>query len=257
MEFEMTVKNGDFIRIDYTETVDGQVIAATDKDVATEKGIFSEDIQYGPHLVIIGAGQLVKGFEEDLIGKEIGYAGKIEIPPESAFGLRDPKKVEMFPANRFKDQKPVPGMRVGVEGRSGTITRVIGRKVSVDFNHPLADKTVVYEYKITESIEDRQQKLSALIKAFSRVDLESEIKDEIAVITVPWELSYYKEWLMIRRGIADMIIQHLGLKEVHYIEKHTGEKVKAELISPPAKETAAEEAKPEGEAPAETTTTPA
>jgi FKBP-type peptidyl-prolyl cis-trans isomerase 2 len=244
MEFKMTVKNGDFIRIDYTEMVDGQVIAATDKDVATEKGIFNEESQYGPHLIVVGAGQLVKGFEEDLIGKEIGYSGKVEIAPEGAFGLRDPKKVEIVPINRFKEQKPVVGMRVGIENKMGTVTRVIGRKVSIDFNHPLADKTIVYEYKITENIEDRQEKLKALIKTFAHMELDSEIKDDIAIITVLWELSYYKEWLMIRRGLADMIIQHLGLKEVHYIEKHTGEKVKAELISPPDKEPAGEEAKP-------------
>jgi FKBP-type peptidyl-prolyl cis-trans isomerase 2 len=241
----MTVKNGDFIRIDYTESVDGQVIAATDKDVATEKGIFDEEALYGPHLIVVGAGQLVKGFEEDLIEKEIGYVGKVEIPPEGAFGLRDPKKVEIVPINRFKEKKPVPGMRVGIENKVGTVTRVIGRKVSVDFNHPLADKTIVYEYKINEYIEDLQEKLKALIKTFARMDLEAEIKDDVATITVPWELSYYKEWLMIRRGLADMIIQHLGLKEVDYVEKHTGERVKAEIISPPAKETATEETGPE------------
>ena len=251
----MTVKNGDFIRIDYTESVDGQVIAATDKEVATEKGIFNEETQYGPHLIVVGAGQLVKGFEEDLIGKEIGYSGRVEIPPESAFGVRDPKKVEIVPANRFKEQKPVPGMRVSSENKVGTVTRIIGRKVSVDFNHPLADKTIVYEYRIAEEIVDRQEKLKALIKTFARMELESEIRDDVAVITAPWELSYYKEWLMIRRGLADMIIQHLELKEVDYVEKHTGEKVKAELISPPAKEPVAEECKPEE--PMQEETTPA
>jgi len=254
MEYEMTVKNGDFIRIEYTETVDGQTIAATDKDVATEKGIFNEEIQYGPHLVVIGAGQLVPGFEADVIGKEIGYSGKVEIPPESAFGLRDPKKVEIVPLNRFKEQKPVVGMRVGVDNKTGTVSRIIGRKVSIDFNHPLADKTIVYEYKITEMIEDRLEKLKALIKTFGRMELEAEIKDEMAVITVPWELSYYKEWLMIRRGLAEMILQHLGFKEVDYVEKHTGERVKAELISPPGKEHATEQEKPAEQPSVETAT---
>jgi FKBP-type peptidyl-prolyl cis-trans isomerase 2 len=252
MEYEMTVKNGDFIRIDYTESVDGQVIASTDKDIATEKGIFSEEAQYGPHLIVVGAGQLVKGYEDDLIGKEIGYAGKVEIAPENAFGLRDAKNIEIIPINRFKEKKPVPGMRVSVENKVGTVTRVIGRKVSVDFNHPLADRTIVYEYKILENIEDQLEKLKALIKTFAHVELEAEIKDDVAIITVLWELSYYKEWLMIRRGLADMILQHLGLKEVDYVEKHTGEKVRAELISPPAKEPLAEEAKPEEEVSGET-----
>ncbi|OPY54301.1 MAG: putative FKBP-type peptidyl-prolyl cis-trans isomerase [Methanosaeta sp. PtaU1.Bin112] len=249
----MTVKNGDFIRIDYIESVDGQVIAATDKDVATEKGIFDEEIQYGPHLIVIGAGQLVKGFEEDLIGKEIGYSGRVEIPPEKAFGLRDPKKIEIVALNKFKDKKPVVGMRVGLENKAGTVTRIIGRKASIDFNHPLADKTIVYEYKITESIEDRQEKLKGLIKTFARMDLEAEIKDDVAVITAPWELSYYKEWLMIRRGVAEMIIHHLGLKEVDYVEKHTGERVTSQLISPPGKELKAEPTEPEELKPEETT----
>jgi hypothetical protein len=50
---------------------------------------------------------------------------------------------------------------------------------------------------------------------------------------------------MIRRGLADMIIQHLGLKEVDYVEKHTGERVTSQLISPPAKEPTAEGTGPE------------
>jgi len=241
----MTVENGDFIRIDYTESVDGQVIAATDKDVAAEKGIFSEEVIYGPHLIVVGAGQIVKGFEDDLIGKEIGYSGRVELPPESAFGLHDPRQIQIVPLNRFKENKPVPGMRVSLDGRTGTVTRIIGRKVSIDMNHPLAGKTVVYDYKIVESVEDRTERLKALIKTFARMDLEAEIKDDVAVITAPWELSYYREWLMIRRGLADMILQHLGLKEVHYVEKHTGERVKAELISPPEKEPVEEAAQAE------------
>ena len=245
MDFKMAVKNGDFIRIDYTESVDGQFIAATDKEVATAKGIFDEEGQYGPHLIVVGSGQLVAGMEEDLIGKEIGYAGLVEIPPEKAFGAHDPTKVESIPINKFKDRKPVPGMRVGVENKVGTVTRIIGRKAIVDFNHPLADKTIVYEYKILESIEDRAEKLKSLIKTFARLDLESKIEDDVATIIVPWELGYYKEWLMIRRGLADMIIQHLSLKEVDFIEKHTEAKVSAEVISPPSKDGALETKEPE------------
>jgi hypothetical protein len=172
----------------------------------------------------------------------------VEIPPEKAFGTHDPKKVESIPVNKFKDKKPLPGMRVGVENKVGTVTRIIGRKASVDFNHPLADKTIVYEYKILESIEDRVEKLKSLIKTFARLDLESKIDDDVATIIVPWELGYYKEWLMIRRGLADMIIQHLGLKEVDFVEKHTGEKVSAEVVSPPGKEGALDTKEPEEKA---------
>lgn len=232
----MAVKNGDFIKIDYTESVDGQVIATTDEAQAKEKGIYDQETQYGPHLVVVGAGQLVKGFEDDLIEKDVGYSGRVEIPPEKAFGTHDPEKMETVPITRFKEEKPLVGMRVGVEGKYGIVTRIIGRRVTIDFNHPLADKTLVYDYKIVEAVDDLQEKLKSLIKTFARMDLESKIEDNKAIITVPWEMSYYKEWFMIRRGLADMILKHLGLTEVDYVETHTGEKVKAELISPPEKE---------------------
>ncbi len=232
----MTVNNGDFIKIDYTEMVDDKVVSATDQEVAKTKGIFDEECQYGPRLIVVGAGQLVPGFEEDLVGREIGYSGKVEVPPEKGFGKRDPKKVETVPITRFKEEKPVVGMQVGMEGKFGIVSRIIGRKVSVDFNHPLADKTVVYDYKISESIEDKEEKLKALIKTFTKFDLEAKIDENIATIIVPWEMSYYKEWFMIRHGLADMIIKHLSQSEVDYVEKHTGEKIKTELISPPKKD---------------------
>jgi FKBP-type peptidyl-prolyl cis-trans isomerase 2 len=236
MESEMTVKNGDFIKIDYTENVDDMVVAATDQEIAKAKGIYDEECQYGPRLIVIGSGQLVPGFEEDLVGKEIGYSGRVEVLPEKGFGKRDPKKVEIVPITRFKEEKPVVGMRVGMESKYGIVSRIIGRKVSVDFNHPLADKTIVYDYELLESIEDKQEKLKALIKTFAKIDLEAKIEGDIATIIVPWEMNYYKEWFMLRHGLADMIIRHLSLSEVDYVEKHTGEKIKTELISPPRKD---------------------
>lgn len=254
MDFKMAVKNGDFIRIDYTESTDGQVIATTNSEVATANGIFDEKTKYQPHLIVVGSGQLVAGMEEDLIGKEIGYSGKVEVPPEKAFGTRDPEKIELISINKFKEKKPLPGMRVGADDRIGVVSRIFGRKVSVDFNHPLVDKTIVYDYKIVEAIEDRLEKLKSLIKTFARLDLESKIEDEVATIIVPWEVGYYKEWLMIRRGLADMMIQHLGLKEVDFVEKHTGANLSAELISPPDKEETKETDVPEEDAVEEKTT---
>ncbi|MDD3021936.1 MAG: peptidylprolyl isomerase [Alphaproteobacteria bacterium] len=233
----MTIENEDFIKVDYTETVDGFVISTTNKDVALENDIYDEKVEYGPQLIILGSGDLVEGFKEELIGKEIGDSGSVEAPPEKAFGTRDPNNVELIPLNKFKQEKPELGMRVSIEGKMGTITRVVGRKVRVDYNHPLADKTINYDYSIVEKIEDRQNKLESLVSLFAKVDLEVGITDEdVAEISSPWELSYYKEWPMIKRGVAEMAMRLLNLKEVRYIEKHTLEpRVTSQVVSPPPK----------------------
>lgn len=236
MEYKMSLNKGDIIKLEYTGIVDGSVFTSTSADVAKENGIYDENVTYGPRIVILGAGQIVPGLEEELIGKEPGQSGSVELPPEKAYGVRDPEKIETVMLNRFKDEKPYPGMRVSVDGKIGTVTRIVGRKATIDFNHPFADKTVRFDYRILERIEDREEKLRAMIKIFSDIELESKITDDVAEITVPWEISYYKDWLMIRRWLADMALRTLGLKEVRFVERHTPEdRLRAELISPPEK----------------------
>jgi FKBP-type peptidyl-prolyl cis-trans isomerase 2 len=248
MDYEMSLNKGDIIKLEYTGIVDGRVFISTSADVARENGIYDEDVSYGPRIVILGAGQIVPGLEEELIGKEPGHSGSVELPPEKAYGVRDPEKIETVMLNRFKDEKPYPGMRVSVDGRIGTVTRIVGRKATIDFNHPFADKTVRFDYRILERIEDREEKLRAMIKIFSDIELESRITDDVAEITVPWEISYFKDWLMIRRWVADMALRTLGLKEVRFVERHTPEdRLRAELISPPEKQSQESEGADRGE----------
>ena len=233
----MTVKDGDFIRVDYTESVDGRVISTTDRDLAMKNDIYEEGVEYGPALIIVGSGDVVAGFKEELIGKEIGASGSVEVPPEKAYGVRDPEDVELIPLTKFKKERPEIGMRVSVDGKMGTLTRIIGRKARIDYNHVLADKVVNYDYTIVERIEDRLEKLEGLIRIFAKIDLKAQILEgDIAEIQSPWEMSYYREWPMMRRGIAEMAMRLLDLKEVRYLESHkVAPTVTSELVSPPEK----------------------
>jgi FKBP-type peptidyl-prolyl cis-trans isomerase 2 len=236
----MTVKDGDFIKVDYTESVDGQVISTTNRDVAMNNDIYEDGVEYGPALIVVGSGDVVAGFKDELIGKEIGSTGSVEVPPEEAYGVRDPENVELISLTKFKKERPQIGMRVSVDGKMGTLTRVIGRKARIDYNHVLAER-----------IEDRQEKLENLIRIFAKIDLKAKIlEDDVTEIDSPWEMSYYKEWPMIRRGVAEMAMRLLDLKEVRYIESHKlTPTVTSQLVSPPSKSEEAEA----GEAPAEET----
>jgi len=230
----MTVKDSDFIKVDYTESVDGRVISTTNRDVALNNDIYEDGVEYGPALIVVGSGDVVEGFKDELIGKEIGSSGSVEIPPEKAYGVRDPDNVELISLTKFKKERPEIGMRVSVDGKMGTLTRIIGRKARIDYNHVLADKTIKFEYTIVEGIEDRQEKLESLIRVFAKIDLKAEIlDDDVAEIESPWEMSYYKEWPMIRRGVAEMAMRLLDLKEVKYIESHKlTPTVTSQLVSP-------------------------
>jgi len=236
----MTVKDGDFIMVDYTERTNGMVLFTTDERLATENDIYDEQIAYEPRLIVVGSRDVAEGFKDELIDKEIGHSGTVEVPPEKAYGAYDPDNVDSVPLNKFKDDKHKPGigMRASIDDKMGTITRIIGRKVRVDYNHPLAGKTIEYDYTIKELIEDRGEKLKGLVKIFSGMDLEVEIVDgDVAEVDSPWEMGLYQKWPMVKQGVANMAMHLLDLKEVRFIETHKPEpQVTSQVISPPQKE---------------------
>lgn len=222
----MTIKDGDIIRIDLTESVDGEVIASTNEDVAIESGIHDKNAQYGPRLIVVGYGLVVPGLNEELEGKEVGYSGEVDVPPEKAYGAHDPEKVETFSITKFKEEKPFVGMHISIDNRrNGVVSRIIGRKVWIDFNHPLADKTIKYDYKIIERIEGDLEKVKAITEMFAGAELETKIAEDAVEIYAPWELNYYQEWIVTRRKMAAAIIDALHFKEVRYIEQHTAEQL--------------------------------
>jgi len=122
----MTVERGDFISLSYTGRLDnGDVFDTTDENVAKENGLLAEGVSYAPITIVVGENMVVKGLDEDLIGKKPGYEGQIKIAPQDAFGQRIPELIEVVPTRRF-EKRPAPGMRVTLDNRTGTVESVIG-----------------------------------------------------------------------------------------------------------------------------------
>ena len=192
MHHKMALKKGDFIELEYTGRIkDGEVFDTTDEKIAKEAGIYKKEFSYGPVIICLGEGHILKGIDQALIGKEIGEY-KIELPPEKAFGKRDAKLLKLVPLSAFKEHKiePVPGMQVIVDGVLATIKTVSGGRCLVDFNHPLAGRFVEYDVKILRKIEDTKEKIEALLKLY-KIDAEVHKKDEkyeIKLKTKPKEL---------------------------------------------------------------------
>jgi FKBP-type peptidyl-prolyl cis-trans isomerase SlyD len=129
----MPVKNGDFIKLEYTGKVieTGDIFDTTDEEIAEEKGIHSDKKTYGPISIIVGGGHVLKGMETALEGMEKGDEKTIELPPEEAFGERDPNLIQLVPMSEFKKQgkKPQVGMAITSEGNTGIIRSVSGGRV--------------------------------------------------------------------------------------------------------------------------------
>jgi FKBP-type peptidyl-prolyl cis-trans isomerase 2 len=182
----MAVKEGDFIRLEYTGKVQetGDVFDTTDGNVAEEASIKLDNKSYGAIPIVIGGGHVLKGLDEALIGMEMGEEKTVEIAPEEGFGLRDPKLLQLIPMGEFKKQgmKPEVGMAITSDGTTGIIRSVSGGRVRVDFNHELAGKNLEYNIKVVKEIEDDVEKVKSMIELhYNAPNIDSD-KHDIQIV---------------------------------------------------------------------------
>jgi len=236
----MSVRNGDFIKISYTGKLEsGDVFDTTDIEVAKQHGIYAEGIDYSPIIIVVGENMVVKGLDEDLIGKKVGYEGTVVVPPEKAFGHRNPELIEVVPTRRF-EKKPVPGMRVNVGNRTGTIENVVGGRVRVDFNLPYAGKTITYDYKIEESVGNAINKIKGLIEYYLHKDFVVSKKGKIIRVEIPYEFAFNQTVQYYKGVLAEKIMRFVDVEEVEYVELHK----KPHAIEEAKSEVADEQEKP-------------
>lgn len=99
----MTVENGDAVEVDYTGRLEsGEVFDTTHAGIAKNASVpktswFGERPFYEPLEFIVGAGTMIGGFDEAVVGMKMNETNTVEIPPEKAYGLYDPSLVEAVP----------------------------------------------------------------------------------------------------------------------------------------------------------------
>ncbi len=197
----MAIKDGDFIKLSYSGSVDENIFDTTDAAEAKSAGIHSPNAIYGPVTICVGQKHVILGLDEELVGKETGATGDVVVTPEKAFGDRDPKRIQSFPKSQFKE-KPVRGMSVKMdEMGEGTVVDVIGSKVIVDFNAPLAGQTLSYHYTIEDEVTDPLEQLKGLVRLYAGRDLEIAMDDGRATVILPPGINYDRRWLLWRSRI--------------------------------------------------------
>ncbi|MEM3153736.1 MAG: peptidylprolyl isomerase, partial [Candidatus Bathyarchaeia archaeon] len=162
----MALQKGDFILLDYMAKVKetGEVFDTTIEEIAKRERLYKEGEIYEPKLVVVGEGWVLKALDESLANMEIGKTETVEIPPEKAFGARDPEKVRRVPLRHLtaKGITPTLGMRLEYDGKMATVRAIGAGRVLLDFNPPLAGKTLVYEVTVKKKLETPEEKIAAL-----------------------------------------------------------------------------------------------
>ncbi len=227
------MEKGDIIKWEYDAWIveDGkeELFDTTNEQVAKDNGIHDPNLKYGPMYSIVGAGRLIKGMEDELQKAEVGKEYIVTILPEDAYGERDSKLVKVYSyreiarrvAEADKNAVPEVGMEVVINNRRGKIITVTPGRVIVDFNHPLAGKTLKYRFKIVEKVEGDVEKVRAIIEMDYGKDTENfkiEVNEEDVSIELSDTCKYDSAWAVAKYMVVSDIRDYVANKNIKFIE---------------------------------------
>ncbi len=103
----------------------------------------------------VGDGNLLPGFEVALYGFKAGDKRSLQIEPENAFGQPNPQNVQVMPRGQFADMELSEGLLIIFNDAAnaelpGVVKAFDEQQVTIDFNHPLAGKTLSFDVEIIE-----------------------------------------------------------------------------------------------------------
>ncbi len=146
----MVIKQGDIVRVEY----EGRF---------PEGEVFDSTAKHGgePMEFQVGAGMLVLGFEKAVIGMDSEEEKEVTLKPEDAYGEPNPEYVQKVPKDKFPPEAK-EGMMIGLPMPNGqqipAMIKEIGEtEVTLDLNHPMAGKTLIFKIKVV-SFEEGELK---------------------------------------------------------------------------------------------------
>lgn len=152
----MKIEKHTVASVTYSLEVDGNFIEKADDQ--------------NPLTFLVGIGQMIPGFENQLLGKDEGDSYDITVPPEEGYGGIDPSAIVDLPQDVFKVDGTIDlnVMKVGnvvpMQDQNGnplqgTVQEIKESTVTVDFNHQMAGKTLNFKGEVLEVREATPKEL--------------------------------------------------------------------------------------------------
>lgn len=244
----MTFDKGSLILIDYTARIKGtdDAFDTTIKADAEKYSIYNEDIAYQPKLVSLGdfAYSVLQGLDEALAQTSVGEKLTVEVPPDKAFGQRDPKKVRAIPIRKLGDdaEKVSIGDTVTLDNKTGIIRLIGSGRVHIDYNHRFAGKTILYDVDVIESLDSPDSRIKGIVSSrFGGQDVKTNYnsQDNTLDISLPEEVFRAEDLQVTKHFMQQNIFKFVPtLRTLRFIETHTNSSPASDTPKPATDETA-------------------
>ncbi len=135
----VTVQNGDNVSVFYTGSF-------------TNGTVFNSNVGQAPFSFIVGSNQTIVGFNNAVLGMSLNQNKTVTIPPNQAYGAINQSLIVRIPISDFQNQSIKIGSIVSTssngQGKRGIVTFTNSTYAIVDFNSPLAGKTLVFNIRV-------------------------------------------------------------------------------------------------------------
>lgn len=123
------------------------------RDKESGEIIDKSDFHQEPIAFLVGANNIISGLEERMLGMEEGEKKTIEVPSKEAYGEWDENLIQQVPREYFKDIPLEKGLPIQGQTEDGQIIDMViidfdDKEVTVDMNHPLAGRDLIFEVEV-------------------------------------------------------------------------------------------------------------
>jgi peptidylprolyl isomerase len=138
-------KSGDTVRVHYTGRLD-------------DGTVFDSSVARDPLELTIGSDRLIPGFEQAVVGMNLGESKTVEIPVDEAFGpYREELLTEVERSKLPMDIVPEVGQKLNMTDVGGrttvvTVVEVSESSITIDTNHPLAGKDLTFDIELVQIV---------------------------------------------------------------------------------------------------------
>ena len=222
------MEDGAIIHVDYDlfsgET--GDLIETTREEIAKEHEMHQEGRSYTPMVCIVGTGNLIAGFETALKDAKVGKEVEVEIAPADAYGEKDASLVETISIDKLRRAVQDPnslylGAPVNINGRQGYLSYLAAGRARIDYNHPMAGKTLEYVFTVIKEVKGKEDKVLGLLESNSgHSGFEVSFKGDDLSIILPQAMLFDTNAAMLKFRLVTMIRDAVECGKVSFVEVH-------------------------------------
>ena len=222
------MEEGTIVHVDYElyNGESGDLIETTREDVAKEHEAHQEGRSYTPMVCVVGGGNLIPGFEAALADAKANKEIEVVIQPADAYGEKDPEQIETISIDKLRRAVRDPnalylGAPVNIGGRQGYLSFLAAGRARIDYNHPMAGKTLKYNFKIVKVVEGKEEKVAALLESNTgHSDFGVTFDGDDLNIVIPQTMLFDTNAAMMKFRLVTVLRDAVDCGKVSFIEEH-------------------------------------